>query len=118
MNKTVVRCAFCHGKGVDPFGIMSRSSSCYVCGGKAEVAVEEPHQTCPFCHGTGVHPNTRMNCLVCSGKGTIHMGKPVETCNHCGGGGIEPENYFPCTVCRGKGKVAARKQEALDRRYQ
>lgn len=103
MNRTMVKCAFCHGKGVDPFGIMSRSSICYVCGGKRQVAIGKPHVTCPFCRGSGVHPRTRMSCLACGGKGTIHVEEPVDTCNHCGGSGIEPGGYLT-RVLQGQGQ--------------
>ena len=109
MSKIMVKCAFCHGAGVDPFGIMSGLSNCYVCGGKGEVEIEEPYQVCPFCHGTGIHPNTRMDCLVCSGKGINHIKEPVETCRHCGGTGAEPGSALPCLVCKGKGTITTGK---------
>lgn len=108
MSKIMVKCAFCHGTGVDPFGIMSELSSCYVCGGKGEVEIEEPYNGCPFCHGTGIHPNTRMDCLVCSGKGKNHIKEPAETCSHCGGSGVEPESALPCLVCKGKGTITGK----------
>lgn len=33
-----VTCSFCSGKGTDPFGIMSRLSTCCVCKGTPQIA--------------------------------------------------------------------------------
>ena len=71
MSKIMVKCAFCHGTGVDPFGIMSELSNCYVCGGKGVVEIEEPVETCSHCGGSGAEPESALPCLVCKGKGPI-----------------------------------------------
>ena len=41
-----VRCAFCHGKGVDPFAVMSGRPACGCCGGRGSVRVATPHVRC------------------------------------------------------------------------
>jgi len=33
-KRTSATCAFCRGRGNDPFGIMSHLSTCCVCGGR------------------------------------------------------------------------------------
>jgi len=73
VNRTMVKCAFCHGRGIDPFGIMSPSSVCYVCGGKRQVAVEEPLETCSHCGGSGIEPSGYLTCAFCKGKGKVDM---------------------------------------------
>lgn len=45
-TRIVVPCAFCEGQGRDPFGIMSRLSTCYVCGGKTVLWVKKPVKEC------------------------------------------------------------------------
>jgi len=110
MNKATVEYAFCQGKGVDPFEIMSQLSTCYVCGGKTEVTVEEPYVTCAYCKGTGVHPGTRMDCLVCRGRGVVHIEEPVEKCPDCGGTRVEKLGFMPCLTCKGKGVVSVKKK--------
>ena len=39
---TTLTCAFCKGKGKDPFEIMSKEATCQVCGGRGKVAVAKP----------------------------------------------------------------------------
>jgi len=112
VSKIMVKCAFCHGTGVDPFGIMSGLSNCCVCGGKGEVEIEEPYRACSFCRGTGIHPNTRMSCVVCHGSGIIHIKEPAETCSHCGGGGVETDG-LPCLVCKGRGGITSKELKIL-----
>jgi len=108
---TEVKCAFCGGKGLDPFGIMSPLAECQVCEGEGSVKLAEPMVKCAFCHGTGVHPNSRMTCTVCGGVGTVEVQKNASTCKHCHGTGRTadcedchfPESVFPCQHCKGTG---------------
>ena len=37
-----ISCAFCKGKGIDPFGLLSELAICQVCLGKGKVEVDEP----------------------------------------------------------------------------
>ena len=106
-----VKCAFCGGKGLDPFGIMSPLAECQVCEGEGTVKLAEPVVKCAFCHGTGVHPNSRMTCTVCDGVGTVEVQKNASTCPHCHGTGRTadckdcdfPQSIFPCQHCKGTG---------------
>lgn len=66
-----VRCAFCQGKGKDPFGLLSELSACQVCMGRGQVTVSTPYTTCPACEGSGVAYDTRLVCTVCGGKGVV-----------------------------------------------
>jgi DnaJ-class molecular chaperone len=100
-----VKCAFCEGKGIDPFKLLSPSSTCSVCGGKGEVNVEEPYIKCAFCHGTRVYPHTRLNRTICSGKGVVTFKEPRMTCPQCKGTGREPLSDFPCIRCGGIGVI-------------
>ena len=62
-------CAFCKGKGSDPYGIMSWLSTCYVCHGKGTVTIPFPNVRCRYCGGTSSHKT--FNCLVCGGTGVL-----------------------------------------------
>jgi len=65
-------CAFCSGKGKDPFGIMSRLSDCPVCLGKGEVQMPVPHVACAHCQGSGDdNAAPAMDCLPCRGRGRV-----------------------------------------------
>jgi len=102
-----VQCAYCDGRGKDPFGIPSPKSNCCVCGGNGIVRVREPHIPCAFCQGMGMHPNRRLTCTVCRGKGVVHAREPTQTCPACAGTGqAESEYDLPCTTCGGKGVVS------------
>jgi hypothetical protein len=68
---TNVCCAFCQGKGKDPFGLLSELSVCQVCLGKGCIPVATPCVSCPACGGCGVAHGTRLVCAVCGGKGVI-----------------------------------------------
>jgi DnaJ-class molecular chaperone len=107
------RCAFCHGTGKDPFGIMSRLSTCCVCLGKGAVMVEAPHERCAHCSGTGAV--SRLTCTVCGGKGVLAALKgPTQVCPECGGTGDDHSApTMACLECRGRGKIPA---EAADKR--
>jgi len=39
---SLIKCAFCKGTGKDPFDLLSKLSTCQVCGGKGKVEVKEP----------------------------------------------------------------------------
>ena len=106
-----VPCAFCHGTGKDPFGIMSRLSSCCVCGGRGTVAVEVPHEPCAHCRGTGAVK--RLTCRVCGGRGVLPaLEGSTEVCPGCGGTGDDHgAPAMACLRCRGRGKIAAEAAE-------
>lgn len=106
---TVIKCAFCQGKGRDPFGIMSPLSVCSVCGGTGTVSVKTPRVRCAFCRGIGVYPRSRLTCTACGGAGMSTVPEPNKTCPHCLGTGMEPhsEARFYCLTCRGTGVVAS-----------
>jgi len=102
-----ITCAFCVGKGVDPFGILSPLSKCQVCTGRGEVKVEEPTVKCAYCKGTGVQPfGTRLTCTVCGGKGVVTIKGSTTVCLDCGGSGRAPESGLPCLTCKGIGVIS------------
>lgn len=107
-DRVTVKCAFCDGTGLDPFGVMSILSTCQVCRGSGKVTVTEPFVTCPFCNGTGVHPSRRYTCIVCKGKGVVST-PPEElrvTCPTCDGSGQSRTHWnVPCLMCKGKGFI-------------
>jgi DnaJ-class molecular chaperone len=106
-----IKCAFCKGKGIDPFELLSSISTCSVCGGKGKVNVEEPYIRCAFCRRTGVYPNSRLNCTVCSGKGVVTFRDPKMTCPDCKGSGREHVTTLPCIRCGGIGVI--KKEEGI-----
>jgi DnaJ-class molecular chaperone len=108
-----VPCAFCKGKGKDPFGVMSHLSTCQVCGGRGEVRVRPPTAPCKFCKGSGVHPYSaeRLTCSACKGRGVVTAIKDGVPCPVCGGSGIHPLGRtmaFACARCGGQGVVPKR----------
>jgi len=68
---TNVCCAFCQGKGKDPFGLLSELSVCQVCLGKGQIPMATPYVACPACASCGVEHGTRLVCAVCAGKGVV-----------------------------------------------
>lgn len=104
VNATIeVPCAFCGGKGRDPFSIMSPMSTCQVCGGRGSRRLGLPTISCVFCRGTGVHPATRLTCTTCGGLGTVEVPAKVASCPGCGGKGViaaEQVQAGPNTVRR------------------
>ena len=64
-------CAFCRGRGKDPFMVPTHLSNCQVCHGRGMVRVVEPYETCSACQGTGVYFDSRNYCLPCHGKGVV-----------------------------------------------
>ena len=102
-------CTFCQGKGTDPFELLSKLSTCQVCGGKGEVEVYEPAIICAYCKGTGVYPlGARVTCTVCNGKGSVTIKGPTEECPKCKGTGKEIDSGLSCIKCGGKGVVSKR----------
>jgi DnaJ-class molecular chaperone len=105
--REVIPCAFCNGKGVDPFAIMSELSVCGCCHGRGTVRVLSPHVRCTFCRGTGSHKTYR--CPVCGGAGAIAaFPVPSHPCPDCEGRAFEAFSGRPCLGCRGRGVVADR----------
>lgn len=104
-----IRCAFCHGKGKDPFGILSYLSTCCVCGGMGTHQVREPHVPCAFCQSSGVYPRSRLTCTACRGLGVRPVEAPRQPCPQCRGtgGDLGSETGFYCLGCHGAGVVAA-----------
>ena len=101
-----VTCAFCDGKGLDPFGLLSPHSKCQVCSGKGKVNVKGPTIECAFCGGTGVFPGKRVTCYVCRGKGVVAKPKFGKVCPECDGTGMAAEPPgLPCITCGGKGQI-------------
>lgn len=70
---SLIACAFCRGRGVDPFGIPSKISKCQVCKGRKENFILEPFEECPACVGRGVYKHHRLPCAVCGGRGDLHQ---------------------------------------------
>lgn len=105
MTKSI-KCAFCKGRGIDPFGIMSKLAYCPVCKGNKKVEVIEPFVDCKFCKGSGVYPASRMSCTACNGKGVVSIqSKDGKECPNCSGSGIDPKRgaEFWCFTCHGSG---------------
>lgn len=104
-----IECAFCKGKGKDPFELLSVLAACQVCGGTGKVEVIEPALQCAFCKGTGVYPhNGRVTCTVCNGKGMVTVKGETEECAECEGTAKTIESGLPCIKCGGKGVVSKR----------
>lgn len=109
-----VTCAFCGGKGIDPFGIMSDLATCAECGGQGYRILHEPIAKCAFCRGTGVHPQTRMSCTICKGAGMVQVPANGIACPYCHGDGRAADavdypwhdSVFSCPHCGGKGVMA------------
>jgi DnaJ-class molecular chaperone len=109
-EKIEMTCAFCAGRGKDPFGIMSSLAACQVCGGKGRRTLRQPTAPCAFCRGTGVHPGSRLTCTTCGGAGRVETTAAAVTCRCCDGTGrsaddIWPDSPLSCVCCGGKGFV-------------
>jgi len=106
---SMVECAFCRGKGKDPFNLLSELSTCQVCGGVGKVEIIEPAIKCVYCKGTGVYPhNARVTCTVCNGKGMVTFKGATEECLKCKGTGTAIDSGLPCIKCGGRGVVLKR----------
>jgi DnaJ-class molecular chaperone len=101
-----IKCAFCHGVGTDPYGVLSELSICSSCGGKGTVIVPAAHTRCIYCEGTGSHKTFR--CLVCEGAGVIPLpSERTKKCPSCEGTAFEQSSGLACLTCRGHGSVPA-----------
>ncbi len=109
-------CAFCRGRGFDPFGIPSPVSTCCVCGGKGMVRIGLPRVPCRFCRGTGVYPHSRLTCTACGGGGAHFAAQRTSECPNCLGRGVQPASTsgFYCWTCHGSGVVGGRAEHAVD----
>ncbi|MFN3476695.1 MAG: hypothetical protein ACK4Z6_03960 [Candidatus Methylomirabilales bacterium] len=104
-----VRCAFCGGKGSDPFGLLSPLARCQVCLGRGGVAIQGPTIQCAYCRGSGIQPyGVRITCQVCGGRGMVPARAPTRPCLRCGGSGRTLGSGLPCLPCRGLGAIAFR----------
>ena len=108
---TVVTCAFCGGRGRDPFGILSPLATCQVCWKEGKHTLLLPITPCAYCQGTGVHPHSRLTCTSCKGVGMVNIPAGAITCPACFGTGraaasIWPDSPLSCGSCRGKGMVS------------
>ena len=106
LQTEIVVCAFCRGRGTDPFDIMSSLSTCSVCCGDGFVRVASPHARCAHCAGTGAIKT--FTCTVCHGKGVVFVtGAATDPCPECGGDGDDASApAMPCLRCRGRGRIA------------
>ena len=110
MGTAEVVCAFCKGKGTDPYGILSWKSTCYVCHGKGTVVVKVPHVSCRYCRGTGSYKT--FSCAVCRGAGMLPaVSGPTRRCPGCEGRAYEISSGLACLECRGRGVVSYEHKE-------
>lgn len=114
---TIVTCAFCVGRGRDPFGLLSPLSTCQVCGGVGKHTLSLPIATCAYCRGTGVHPHSRLTCTSCKGIGMVHIPADAVVCPACLRTGRAADSNWPdsslsCGYCGGKGLVS-KEQEVI-----
>lgn len=98
-------CAFCHGRGRDPFDIMSSLSTCCVCGGSGKVLVQAPVALCAHCQGSGAIKT--LTCTTCGGRGVVTLpAKPTIPCPMCQGTGDEySAPAMACLKCQGTGRI-------------
>ncbi len=96
-------CAFCGGRGRDPFDIMSSLSTCCVCGGSGKVRVQSPAAVCAHCRGTGAVKT--LTCTTCGGRGFVPQPlSPTVSCPVCKGSGDDASApAMACLKCRGTG---------------
>lgn len=104
-NAKTLTCAFCKGKGKDPFEVPSKLSNCQVCIGRGTVQVVEPVETCHYCKGKGLFFHHRMPCAVCGGKGSVTKIKGEKRCEKCAGDGKDQDSGLPCSSCYGLGAI-------------
>ncbi|MBU3965740.1 hypothetical protein KKG29_01200 [Patescibacteria group bacterium] len=104
-NYRTITCAFCKGKGKDPFEVPSKLSNCQVCNGRGRAQVIEPVEICPYCKGSGIFFNHRMPCAVCGGRGAVTKIKGEKRCAKCKGDGREQGSDLPCASCYGLGAI-------------
>jgi DnaJ-class molecular chaperone len=105
-SRIAIPCAFCGGKGTDPFNQLSEKSRCESCHGRGVVLVPRHHVRCGYCNGAGSYKTYR--CPTCGGTGvTEPVRSPVQTCPHCDGLGFETGSGLECLTCRGRKAVPA-----------
>lgn len=103
-GQETIPCAFCRGKGVDPYNQLSARSRCEVCKGRGCVQAPMARETCVFCVGTGSFKT--FSCPVCRGKGVVAMlSEPTQVCPHCEGRAFESSSGLECLECQGRGRV-------------
>lgn len=98
-------CAFCGGRGRDPFDIMSSLSTCCVCGGSGKVRVQSSAVACAHCRGTGAVKT--LTCTTCGGRGFVPQPlSPTVSCPLCKGSGDDASApAMACLKCRGTGWI-------------
>jgi DnaJ-class molecular chaperone len=102
--RKTVRCAFCQGRGVDPYNALSDRSTCGSCSGKGTVEVVTPHIRCAYCSGSGSIKTYR--CLICGGAGVVDAPVgPTRVCADCDGRACESSSGLACLTCKGRGIV-------------
>jgi len=106
-------CAFCGGKGTDPYNGISSFSACCVCNGRGKVLVSASSISCAHCQGMGAVKT--LVCTACGGKGSVHRSaSPLVPCPDCHGMGDDGSaSALACLKCRGCGFVIC---EALRKR--
>lgn len=110
MDQHEIDCAYCGGKGTDPYGQLWRGATCCVCHGKKTVRVPFPHVSCRFCHGSGSYKT--FSCQVCQGAGVIRpVSEPARPCTACAGQASEQSSGLPCLECRGRGVITTTTRE-------
>ncbi len=103
-GQETIACAFCGGKGSDPYNQLSSRSRCEVCKGQGLVQAPAVRQTCPFCTGTGSFKT--FSCPVCRGKGVVPLlPEPTKVCPFCEGRAFAPSSGLECLECHGRGRV-------------
>lgn len=103
-GNTKISCAFCSGKGRDPFDLLSEKSTCHVCSGTGKVSVSKPFMKCAYCKGTGNYKS--YSCNVCKGKGVVpELKGDTKVCPECRGSGADISSDMECIACRGRGIV-------------
>lgn len=101
---TKIPCAFCKGKGVDPYRQLSHLSTCGVCHGKKWLEVPTVHVPCIFCKGSG--SDKTFSCPVCRGMGVrVPLKEPNRICQECEGRSYLHSNGMVCLVCKGYGRI-------------
>lgn len=113
-NAKTLTCAFCKGKGKDPFEVPSKLSNCQVCNGRGTVQVVEPVEICPACAGIGIYKHHRLPCAVCKGKGQIHRihGKDrTDGCKPENKEMIDIETGLPCISVYDLGSIKRSKKK-------
>lgn len=112
-----VKCAYCYGRGTDPFGIPGPESKCSVCNSKGYNRVVAPYVRCASCGGTGKMRSRRLTCSTCRGRGVVTVKRPMVTCPQCQGTGRQPDTEYDlaCTLCSGRGVVVQQRQPGARR---